>query len=337
MPGPDTSTESEPVELGGRVHPDAMKLRSAPDAGPPVGNPLITRIVAPKIRFKGSPPDDTLIERAERFHRLTHTCRDERRGELNESYRSLGEPGTMVMMLCNQRYLPLLNNWVASCERRGIEPRERTVVSALDNATLEAARDLGLRSVPADPSRTDDLPGSETYGDRGFASLMLYKTLAVVDALTVAPRVLFQDVDLIWLRDPVADLDQRPAADLHFMFDGENPGHEPLFLNSGFFLASSTDVTRAVFDTLLHNSAYVLAHRSQQAPLNQILGHFLMHNVVDVAVLPESLYLNGHLFNMKSGLAPAAREWARDGIVVHYSWTGTMPEKLAKLQRFGLR
>jgi hypothetical protein len=331
-----SSTESEPVELGGQVHPDAKKLRSDPGAGPRVGNPLINRIVAGTIRFKMSPPD-ALFERAERFHRLTRSCEDERRGELAESHRSLGEPETMVVMLCNQRYLPLLNRWLESCDRRGIQPRERTVVSALDDETLVAARNLGLRSVPADPTRSDHIPESKSYGDGGFASLMLYKTLVVVDALTVAPRVLFQDVDLIWLRDPVTDLDRRPAADLHFMFDGENPLHEPLFVNSGFFLASSTNVTRAVFDTLLHNSAYVLAHRSQQAPLNQILGHFLLHNVLDLAILPESVYLNGHLFNMKSGLAPAAREWARDGVVVHYSWTGTLPEKLDKLERFGLR
>lgn len=336
MTGPEASTESEPVELGGRVHPDAKKLRSDPEAGSRAGNPLIDRIVADKIRFKVSPPDE-LVDRAERFHRLTLCCQDERRGELAESYRSLGEPETMVVMLCNQRYLPLLNRWLESCDRRGIQPRERTVVSALDDETLVAARNLGLRSVPADPSRSDDIAESEKYGDRGFAAVMLYKTLAVVDALTVAPRVLFQDADLIWLRDPVTDLNRRSAADLHFMFDGENAGHEPLFVNSGFFLATSTDVTRAVFDTLLHNSAYVLAHRSQQAPLNQILGHFLLHNVLDLAILPESLYLNGHLFNMKSGLAPAAREWARDGVVVHYSWTGTLPEKLDKLERFGLR
>ncbi|MEQ8716357.1 MAG: putative nucleotide-diphospho-sugar transferase [Acidimicrobiales bacterium] len=336
MTGPGTSTESEPAELGGRVHPDATKLRSHRDAARRPGNPLIDRIVAGKIRFKVSPPD-SLVDRAERFHRLTLSCQDERRGELAEAYRSLGGPETLVTMLCNQRYLPLLNRWVESCERRGIEPRGRTVVSTLDDETLVAARKLGLRSVPADPSRSDDIPESEKYGDGGFASVMLYKTLAVVDALTVAPRVLFQDVDVIWLRDPVTDLDRRPAADLHFMFDGWNAGHEPLFVNSGFFLAASTDVTRAVFDTLLHNSAYVLAHRSQQAPLNQILGHFLLHNVLDVAILPESVYLNGHLFNMKSGLAPAAREWARDGVVVHYSWTGTLPEKLDKLERFELR
>jgi hypothetical protein len=57
--------------------------------------------------------------------------------------------------------------------------------------------------------------------------------------------------------------------------------------------------------------------------------------VLSVNVLPQTLFLNGHLFNLKTGLADIAREWRSEGIVVHYSWTADLLEKRKKIEAFG--
>ena len=73
-----------------------------------------------------------------------------------------------------------------------------------------------------------------------------------------------------------------------------------------------------------------------QAPLNRIVAHYAAHNLVRVRVLPEHRYLNGHLFNLERGVRPAAGAWRDDGVVLHYSWTGNLAQKRAKLERFDL-
>jgi hypothetical protein len=80
----------------------------------------------------------------------------------------------------------------------------------------------------------------------------------------------------------------------------------------------------------------VLGAGSMQGPLNRIVAHFAAHNLVRVAVLPEDRHLNGHLFNLVDGVWPEAQDWRREGVVLHYSWTADIAEKLAKLERFGL-
>jgi len=148
--------------------------------------------------------------------------------------------------------------------------------------------------------------------------------------------VLFQDVDLIWLRDPLVYLRREShRQDLCFMYDGVNSVHRPLYANTGFIYAACTEASKAFFDTALCNTASVFASGSHQAPLNRMLAHFVIHNVLGVRVLPQALFLNGHLFNLNRGVLPAAGDWEREGYVVHYSWTADTAQKLAKIERFG--
>ena len=328
---------SERYELGGSVAPSAIGLRAPTRARAAAANPNVDRIVAGQIRIQDGQPSESWTAEAERFHELARAQEDTRRASIGDSYEALGRPTSVVLSLCGRRYLPLLETWLGSCDRRGIEVRDKTILMALDGYTQQRSHRLGLRSVRVDPAETDDIVEADRYGDSGFARVMLYKTLVAVDALAIVPRLLFQDVDLLWLHDPLEDLERRAQeADLLFMYDGPNPVHEPLYLNSGFFFAVANEATRSVFETLLRNSAYVLAARSQQRPLNRIVEHFLVHNLLRLKALPETRYLNGHLFNLETGISPDAGDWARDGLVLHYSWTADIGEKQSKLAKFGL-
>jgi hypothetical protein len=282
-------------------------------------------------------PDLEVVKKAERLHRLAVGQQDERRAGMAAAYAALGSPDSVVLSICGEKYLPLLGTWLGSCDRRQIEVRGRTIVMALDEPTRRLCTNQGLQAALVDPESRFERREAEFFADEAFAQVMFHKNIVVCDALAIVPAVLFQDVDLIWLRDPMHDLETRAAVtDLRFMFDGDNSFHRPLNLNTGFFYAVANPATRAVFETIAGNSAFVLNCGSQQAPANRIIGHFVAHQAIRLQVLEESHYLNGHLFNLETGLHPTAGDWERDGVVVHYSWTGDREEKARKLELFGL-
>jgi hypothetical protein len=57
--------------------------------------------------------------------------------------------------------------------------------------------------------------------------------------------------------------------------------------------------------------------------------------VLKLKILPESLFLNGHLFNSERGIKPEAVDWRGKGCVVHYSWSVNRVQKLEKMNQFG--
>jgi hypothetical protein len=73
------------------------------------------------------------------------------------------------------------------------------------------------------------------YMDKSFGRMMWFKTTSVFLALHAGFDVLFQDVDLVWMKDPLPYL-QGLNADISFMDDGaRTPRYTPFFTNSGFY------------------------------------------------------------------------------------------------------
>ena len=59
-----------------------------------------------------------------------------------------------------------------------------------------------------------------SYGDVTFAMLMWLKTCSVYLASYSGYHVLFQDVDLVWMSDPLSELENMAQHDIVFMDDG---------------------------------------------------------------------------------------------------------------------
>lgn len=323
-------------ELEGWVARSALSLRARPEVLASAINPNLDRVM-PRLPISDTEPPDWCLRNAERFHLIARSQQDERRALIETAYASLGRPPSLVLSICGAKYLPLLRLWLQSCDRSDIDVRGRTIIMALDGETARVCGDLGVEAVPVDPAGRFEIVEASRFADDRFGEVMLHKNTVVLDALTVVPRLLFQDVDLLWFRDPFRDLESRAEnADVLFMYDGPNHWHRPLHLNTGFFFAVANEATAALFETIARNAVHVLASGSQQYPANRIIGHFAVHNVLRVGVLAQERYLNGHLFNLETGVSPAAGDWRRDGFVLHYSWTADIDQKLAKLEQFDL-
>ncbi len=256
--------------------------------------------------------------------------RERRQRKLGPLLKRSARNNVVLVMMANRGYNDLFNNWVRSCDINGLDARSWAVLFAVDEEAAANAEDQGFRTY-IDLLSYGDQPRDavEVFGNQDFAKLMFQKTAIVQDVLELGYDVLFQDVDMIWRKDPLAFLltGANQDFDARFMFDGCNQIHAPLFANTGFFLLRNRPATRKFWSKVLVSYAEMARCGSQQAVVNFILGE----DQLQVDILPEERFANGHLFSIDkpSRLPP-------DPHVIHCSWTGNREHKLQKYKQEGL-
>ncbi len=157
---------------------------------------------------------------------------------------------------------------------------------------------------------------------------MFQKTAIVKDVLDLDYRVLFQDVDVVWMKDPLPFfLDpSRQRFDARFMYDGPNKMHTPLHVNTGFFWLTPTLKSIRFWSSVLTHYGQILASGSQQMVVNQlIVGH--LFKGLKLNILPEKDFANGHLFSITN-----MAKLPPDPYVIHCSWTSNLEHKIKKLK-----
>ena len=153
--------------------------------------------------------------------------RDRRQSELADLLVGLGG-GPVLVMTANAGYNDMFTNWVRSCDRAGISVRDWSLFFAADDAAAKNAENLGFR-VFTDVRSYGEMPTKAvgSFGDADFRLLMFQKTAVVHDVVELGFDILFQDVDVVWRKDP-RDLlltGEPDRWDLRFMYDGDNPIH----------------------------------------------------------------------------------------------------------------
>jgi hypothetical protein len=233
----------------------------------------------------------------------------------------------VLALTLNRGFSDLLLNWVESCDRHGIEVRSWTLIAAMDEETAQQFESLGFTVYLSSPAY--GCPGpepAEVFGDRIFKDMMFPKTAVVQDLLSIGHDVLFQDVDVIWKKDPGDFLLQpeRQVLDAQFMYDGPNPLYAPLHANSGFFFLRNNKRSRIFWQLAFDHFDKVYAYGGQQRHVNMLLVSRYFRGL-KLDILPEADFANGHLFTNRdvSRLPP-------DPYVIHCSWTRNLEHKMEK-------
>jgi hypothetical protein len=273
------------------------------------------------------------VDEARQLWSACAASRFRREESLSRILRERNRDGTVLVMTLNQGYSDLLLNWVHSCDRHGIEVRSWTLIVALDPDTAERFEQLGFAVYTDETSYgTQDPNAAEIFGDHTFTQMMFPKTAVVQDLLNLGFDVLFQDVDLVWKKDPAEYLlhPARKALDAQFMYDGPNDHYQPLHANSGFFYLRNTSASRKFWNLVYENFDKVFWLQSQQRVVNIVLMNRYFHGL-KLDILPEQDFANGHLFQWDdvSGLPP-------DPYVIHCSWTSDIEHKMKKYHLAGL-
>lgn len=109
-----------------------------------------------------------------------------------------------------------------------------------------------------------------------FARLMWLKATSVYIACKAGYNVLFQDADLVWLRDPIPSL-SATVDDIAFMDDGARTTRfTPFFANSGFYYQTHSSKTVYLMEKMLKSAVEISATHSHQVGGGMA---FYMHSI----------------------------------------------------------
>ena len=180
---------------------------------------------------------------------------------------------TVVVMATNQGTLDLVANFACSC-RAGPPEVQRALASTLvftgDSETSKQVELFGLASFH--DSALGDLPegAAKAYGDYAFVRMMWLKITSVYSVVATGRHALFQDADVVWLRDPIEYFftEADDQVDCFFMDDGARSArYTPLYTNSGFYFIRNNMRTQFFMHRMLMAYDTVLAVRSHQHAL----------------------------------------------------------------------
>ncbi|MBA0763489.1 hypothetical protein Gotri_012923 [Gossypium trilobum] len=102
---------------------------------------------------------------------------------LAEAASFVAKNGTLIVCAVSQPYLPFLNNWLISITRQ--KHQEKVLVIAEDYATLYKVN--------------EKWPGHAVLGFFNFTSRRPQHLLKILE---LGYNVMYNDVDMVWLRDP---------------------------------------------------------------------------------------------------------------------------------------
>jgi len=270
------------------------------------------------------------VDRARKLREAFEADRPGRLRELRKLLKYRHRFNTVLVMTLNRGFADLLLNWVESCDHHGIDVRSWALIAAMDEDTAQQFESLGFAVYLATPAYGCPGPGAaEKFGDSDFKDMMFPKTAVVQDLLSIGHDVLFQDVDLVWKKDPGEILlhPERELLDAQFMYDGPSPHYAPLHANTGFFFLRNNERSRTFWQQAFDHFDKVYDYSGQQKHVNMLLVARYFRGL-KLDILPEADFANGHLFTSSdvSKLPP-------DPYVIHFSWTRNLEHKMEKYRQ----
>jgi hypothetical protein len=251
---------------------------------------------------------------------------------------------TLVVMVCNLGQSELLINFLCSARARSLDLKN-LLVFATDRETYELINGLGV-SVFYDSTNYEDEEGqialpknaAKRYADKTFRMIMLAKVFVVQQPLMLGYNVLFQDVDLVWYRNPLEYFEGRTDFDIYFQDDGNHAEYyAPYSANTGFYYIHNNPKTLHLFNTLLMEGAMILENKSHQIALIALLAEHASLFGLRVKIFSRDGddFPGGHAFNfrfsyMRDLFAGAVRPY-----IFHMSWTKNKDNKIKYLQQMG--
>lgn len=227
--------------------------------------------------------------------------------------------------LTNSGYLPYTRNLVRSLER--LDLADKLIVFCLD--------DESARTLASEGARVHRLPTSDTvselqrYKQGRFRDVVRYKFTILQELLGRGFSVLFTDGDVVFLRDPVAQL-VREFEGVDVLIQNDDPADSsntlPRRINlcTGFFLVRPTRRTRRLFQPSRLTSDHVCDQRYFNSVKKQ---------AGEIRVLDRDGFPNGSWFLHRPG-EPSATSFDQANIV-HFNWLGA-EDKIAAMKQHSL-
>lgn len=179
---------------------------------------------------------------------------------------------------------------------------------------------------------------AKEYGDKVFQQMMYTKAVAVQLVNWLGYNVLFQDVDVVWYKNPLDFLrSSHTDYDVLFQEDGaRSVRYAPYSANSGFYFIRYNEKTRHLLTRMLCEGDTIMTSGSHQQALNTLLAEHTSLYGLRVKVLSGRDFPGGFQFHRD-------QEYMRELLVkrtsepsmFHMSWTKNKQDKKLFFEQMG--
>ena len=263
-------------------------------------------------------------------------------------WRGIEKGSDLVVMVVNEGETDLFMNFACSCRIHGISLHNVLIFAGSKEVVpmVEAAEAIGVYhsafAAVAKKASTD-------YLDRVFVDMMWYKAFSTYLVLSTGMNILFQDVDLVWFRDPFpyfkAFLDNEKKSieegkslagfpvEAFFSDDGQrSKRYSPYFFNSGFYYMKATP--RSVYFTwsIMTDFDAVQVTGSHQNVFTLRLVESLGLGAAYTQILKLYEFPNGILYHHDKKYMDRMNHNQEDPYHFHMCWTQGKPQKLDYLR-----
>lgn len=153
--------------------------------------------------------------------------------------------------------------------------------------------------------------------------------------------LLFQDVDVVWYKDPLQIFHDNKSPysnfDVLFQDDGARSiRYAPYSANSGFYYVRHNDRTRHLFTSLLYSGDFIAKTGSHQQALTALLAEHSSLTGLTVKTLNTHDFPGGWSYHRRGN--PTLREVVTNKhipFIFHMSWTKNKDDKLKYLKQLG--
>eukprot|EP00544_Gedaniella_sp_CCMP2646_P008195 CAMPEP_0202493314 /NCGR_PEP_ID=MMETSP1361-20130828/9691_1 /ASSEMBLY_ACC=CAM_ASM_000849 /TAXON_ID=210615 /ORGANISM="Staurosira complex sp., Strain CCMP2646" /LENGTH=548 /DNA_ID=CAMNT_0049123609 /DNA_START=153 /DNA_END=1799 /DNA_ORIENTATION=+ len=245
---------------------------------------------------------------------------------------------TIVVMVCNHGQSELLMNFVCSSRARGLD-LSQVLVFATDEETRDLAEGLGLVAFYSHVN-FESMPkhAAGYYADDTFTEMMMAKLYSVHLISQLGYDLLFQDVDVMWYRNPLPFFSNFSHFDVIVQDDGaRNIRFQPYSPNSGFYFARHNERTEYFIHSLLMAGPIILQSGSHQNAMAAILNEHSSWRGLHVKTWNRNMQElpNGYHFQTRKEYMKDIIQGNSHPIIFHMSWTSNKEEKRAKLEQMG--
>ena len=249
-----------------------------------------------------------------------------------------GSRRAVVVMVANEGVMDLVLNFLCSCREKAANIDISSIVIFLGQPEyVPVVNNMGAHGIFNQYLSQIPKKAAGSYGDRTFGRLMWLKTTSVYIAVKAGFDVIFQDADLVWLKDPVPHLKQA-VQDVAFMDDGaRTPRFTPYFVNSGFYYFKHNARVLYLVERMIKSGAgEISVSHSHQSVLIRYLTE--VHDLygIKVNVLSSTDFPSGAMYHNNKSFIGRIKEYKDEPYVFHMCWTANREDKVKYLKDIGM-
>lgn len=249
-----------------------------------------------------------------------------------------GSRRAVVVMVANEGVMDLVLNFLCSCREKAANIDISSIVIFLGQPEyVPVVNNMGAHGIFNQYLSQIPKKAAGSYGDRTFGRLMWLKTTSVYIALKAGFDVIFQDADLVWLKDPVPHL-KKAVRDVAFMDDGaRTPRFTPYFVNSGFYYFKHNPRVLYLMERMIKSGAgEISVSHSHQSVLIRYLTE--VHDLygIKVNVLSNTDFPSGAMYHNNKTFIKRIKEYKEEPYVFHMCWTANREDKVKYLKDLGM-